>query len=168
MEMTNRHAYPLDKLGGDYARASIGLALCLAPVAFLPVMSIGVWLMAGLAALFGLFGLRTLIRQFTRIELDDGGVTVHALGSRSLTWGRLNGLSLSFFSTWHGRGEGWMQLRLKGGGRTLRFESTLIGFAEIVRLAVGHARANGVPLNEATKRNLKALEQAVKDEQAMR
>jgi hypothetical protein len=60
-----------------------------------------------------------------------------------------------------------MQLMLKGEGgphgATIRLDSTLEGFSEIARQVAAIARANRVPLSEATRNNFSALGIAVDD-----
>ena len=60
-----------------------------------------------------------------------------------------------------------MQLMLKGEGgpdsATIRIDSTLEGFSEIARQVAAVARANRVPLSEATRNNFSALGITVDD-----
>lgn len=60
-----------------------------------------------------------------------------------------------------------MQLMLKGEGgpdrATIRIDSTLEGFSEIARQVAAIARANRVPLSEATRNNFSALGITVDD-----
>ena len=60
-----------------------------------------------------------------------------------------------------------MQLMLKGEGgpdsATIRLDSSLDGFSEIAHQVAAIARANRVPLSEATRNNFSALGIAVDD-----
>jgi hypothetical protein len=50
-----------------------------------------------------------------------------------------------------------MQLKLSGSGRTLRLDSTIGEFSQIVERALSAARANSVALGDSTSINLTAL-----------
>ncbi len=50
-----------------------------------------------------------------------------------------------------------MQLKLSGSGRTLRLDSTIGDFAQIVARALAAARTNDVALSDSTTLNLTAL-----------
>jgi hypothetical protein len=50
-----------------------------------------------------------------------------------------------------------MDLRLKGPRRTLRIESVIEGFENIVRRTTEFAPDNGIELSAATRANLKAM-----------
>ena len=50
-----------------------------------------------------------------------------------------------------------MQLKLSGDGRAVVIESSIDGFADIVRQAVAAAAASGVTLSDDTASNLAAL-----------
>ena len=52
----------------------------------------------------------------------------------------------------------WMQLTLASQGDTLKIDSRLDGFVEIVERAAEAARDNDVPLSRITQANLRALE----------
>ena len=134
--MISHHAYPVGKLVPDYLRSALGTGVCLAPFAgglsFSPgSMSFGLWVALGLAVVFALFGLRTALRQMQRFQLASDGIQVTGGWPREIVWDKLDEISLAYFSTWRNKTGGWMQLRLKGGGQTLRIESSLIGFREI-------------------------------------
>jgi hypothetical protein len=73
-------------------------------------------------------------------------------------WGRIDRLKLSYFSTKRDRSDGWMQLSVGStGGRTVRLDSSLDGFHDIVERAARAAQASGLPLSDATRANLKAM-----------
>ncbi len=62
-------------------------------------------------------------------------------------------MTLGYYSTRRDRGGGWMQLKLKAAGRTLKFDSSISDFVTIAGRAVAAARANGVALNDRTLAN---------------
>ena len=153
--------YPLSKIGADYLRSAIGAALCLLPLAFGTPLKGGVWLLVALASMFVLFAVRTFTRQITRVWVSDEGIAVSGFIKQILRWEMLSEVTLSYYSTFRGRGQGrgqgWMQLRLRGGGQTLRLESSLEGFDRVARHAVDAARRNGLALQPSTVKNLGAM-----------
>lgn len=109
--------YPLSKIGADYLRSTIGAVLCLLPLAFGTPLKGGVWLLVALALMFVLFAVRTFARQVTRVWVSDDGIAVSGFIKQILRWELLSEVTLSYYSTFRGRGKGWMQLRLRGTGR---------------------------------------------------
>ena len=67
-------------------------------------------------------------------------------------------MKLSYFSTKRDRSDGWMQLSLGStGSRTLRVDSALEGFYDIVERAARAAETAGLPLSVATLANLRSM-----------
>ncbi|HYE00032.1 MAG TPA: hypothetical protein VEH84_11665 [Alphaproteobacteria bacterium] len=151
------HRYTPQALSGDYLRAGIGLALTLPPLLLLPMAPVVAWVFAAGALLFGLFALRTVQRQLTAIVVDERGIALRGPLGRAIAWAELSDLRLSYFSTRRDRRGGWLQLRLSGGGRTLRIESTVQRFADIADQATEAARARGLLLSPTTVENLSSL-----------
>jgi hypothetical protein len=158
--MTDSFVYPRAALLGDYARAATGLVFAALALA-LPLH----WVVAtgfGLAAaLLAGFGIRTAIRQQSRIELSDEGIALRGPIERTIAWTALDGFALRYFSMRRDRKQGWMELRLRGGGRRLGIESQIQGFDEIVQRAANAAGARKLPLDTATETNLAAMGIAV-------
>jgi hypothetical protein len=161
--------YPPRALMGDYVRAGLGVVLTLPPALAVPPGSPAQIVLGCLVALFGTFGARTLTRQSSRIALEGSRVTLSALRRTSLEWSRLRSVKLNYYSTRTDRGEGWMQLTLRGtggpAGGTVRVDSTLDGFVEVARAAAEAARANRLPLTETTRVNFASLGIAVDESQ---
>ena len=157
--------YPAKALKGDYARAGLGLALTGTPLLFAAPSTAIFVIFGGLAALFLVFGLRTWARHMTVVEVTE--TEISAGGPRfisgrisdrvTLAWKDVSAVKLGYFSTARDRTEGWMHLKLQGGGKTLRLESDLEGFTTVAARAATAATANGLPLNAATLNNFKAL-----------
>lgn len=160
------HRYERRALYGDFARAGIGLAICLGAVAVAGFGGFTGWLFGVCAAIFLLFGLRTLLRSVTNYELTDTGLTrfyVTGFGrsERVLAWQELKRLRLRFFPAKRDRSQGWMEMSLAGKGARMRLDSTLGDFDSIVRAAVGAATRRRLALSESTLSNLAALGIAV-------
>jgi len=155
--MTQPHRYPFEHLRADYLRAGGGVVLCLAPFAVGMPLSGGAWVLLGCAALFLLYGLRTGMRQMTRVWVTDDGIVSDGPIKTRIAWETLEDVRLSYFSTRRGPASGWLQLRLKGAGATIRLESTLTGFDDVVRCALRKAGERSLALNAATQNNISAM-----------
>ena len=144
-----------------YAGSAVGLVCSLAPLALMQPAAPVVWVLTAVGALFLVYFARTVCRQLTRIELDDDGIRVRGpeflrLGA-AIRWEELRSLRLAYYSTRRDREGGWMQLRLRDTRRTIRVDSELKGFVDLVRTAVAEARRRSVDLDEPTRANLDAL-----------
>jgi hypothetical protein len=160
------HRYQSRSLYGDFARAGIGFAVSFGAVAVTGFSGFTAWLFGVCAAIFLLFGLRTVLRAITNYELTDTGLTrFYATGfgrtERALAWQGLKKLRLRFFPAKRDRSQGWMEMTLAGEGARMRLDSTLGDFDAIVRAAVGAAERRRLDLSESTLSNLAALGIAV-------
>jgi len=152
-----RHAYPPSTLVGDYLRAMAGLIPIIAVLSSVPVGMVGGTMLGSLATFFALFGIRTALRHGTSIELTGAALRASGLLPASIPWNELNRMKLAYYSTRRdGRG-GWMQLQLRAGSSTLRIDSHIEGFSELVSAAAAAAETRGLSLDPATSANLQAL-----------
>ncbi|HEX3538278.1 MAG TPA: hypothetical protein VHU15_16090 [Stellaceae bacterium] len=151
------HAYSSSAMAGDYLRSAAGLVPSGILLAVGSVGTIAAVVLGGFAALFGIFGLRTLLRHATRIEMTAQGVRAVGPRPQTILWSELDRLRLAYYSTRRDRKSGWMQLELGAGHTRLRMDSRIEGFEELVRRAALAAMARGVALSEATATNLEAL-----------
>ncbi|MEO8558261.1 MAG: hypothetical protein ABI439_04310 [Rhodospirillales bacterium] len=142
-------------------RAALGVILTGGPLLFVELSPATLAIFGGLASVFALFGVRTILRSYSAIELGEIGVTVRGVPGGDIAWQQLNGMKLGYYTTRRDRQGGWMQLTLQGGGKRLRFDSTLEGFDRLLRRATQAATANGVALASATLANLAAMDIAV-------
>jgi len=150
--------YPRETLWADYIRASAGVVLCGLPLLFLEVNH---WLALVLAAgfvLFALFLARTALRHRTRYMLASDTLSADGPAGSVVEWNRLDRLTLSYFSTKRDRSDGWMQLSVgSAGGRTVKVDSALEGFYDIVERAARAAETGGLELSVATRANLRSM-----------
>jgi hypothetical protein len=152
-----RHAYPSSALFGDYLRAAAGFFPTIVVLAIVPVGIVGGTMLGGFAALFAVFGIRTALRHYTSIEVTETALQSSGLLQTSISWSNLDRMKLSYYSTRRdGRG-GWMQLKLRAGGSTLRVDSRVEKFTELVIASAKAAEIRGLPLDSATLVNLQAL-----------
>ena len=149
--------YPAKALMGDYIRAGIGLTLMLIPSIGLGEWSTAHWFLLPLAALFAGFGYRTWRRGRQSVTWDEIGVSLSGPGAARLAWNELRSFKLAFFSTTRDRTGGWMQLKLAGDSARISADSAGAEFAALVSAAVAQAEKRGVPIDEASRDNLKAL-----------
>ena len=147
--MSQMYSYPANALRGDYFRAVTGVAVCAAPLVVGIDNRVTMAVLLTIAALFALFGVRTLLRNLRQVEVSDRGIRTVGPGGKGIAWSELTGLSVAYFSTWRSRGNGWMELRLDGGYLDKRLP--------VIVLAATKAASRGIQLNEATVRNLDAL-----------
>lgn len=150
------YRYPLRAVASDYARAALGLGCTATPLLLAELPGVATGILGVLAGLFGLFGVQAGLRQRTRIEMSEAGLRAEPLGIR-VDWSDIEALRLSYFSVRRDGREGWMELKLRGQGRTVRVDSRLEGFAEVVGRAARAAGAARLSLDTATRTNLAVL-----------
>ena len=161
--MVVEYGYLRSRIGGDYLRAVFGLVLCLAPFLFGLDLAVASWMLMVLAALFLVFIIRTILRHMTVITVNNEWVRVKILFETTIQWDNLTEFNLSYFTTWRNGAKGWMQIRLKGSGKTLRIESSLLGFEDVAARAKAAAGNNNLALNSTTVNNLLSLGFSMED-----
>ena len=152
-----RHTYPVPALFGDYLRAAAGLIPAVAVPAIAPVGIFEATLLGGVALLFAAFGIRTALRQFTCIEVTAAALRVSGALRTKISWDELDRMRLAYYSTRRDGRDGWMQLELRSGWSTLRVDSRIIGFSELVTSSAQAAAMRGLQLDPATSANLQVL-----------
>jgi hypothetical protein len=164
--VTRSFRYPIRALCLDYAGSGVGLATSLGLIVFIRMAEPVAWVVTAVAALFLVYFGRTVCRQLTRIELDEGGI--RAVGPAwvpscaAIRWEDLRSLRLDYYSTRRdpegmSMQGGWMQLKLRDARRTIRIDSDVDGFAELVRAAAHAAARRDLALDPATASNLEAM-----------
>jgi len=160
--MTSSYRYPLQSLAFGYVASAVGIAVSLGLLGWAELAVPVAWATAAAAALFLVYFARTVCRQLTRIELDEAGIRADGPLGGAIRWEDLRLLELDYYSTRRDpevrtMEEGWMQLKLRGAGQTIRIDSELDGFAALARAAAQAAAARGLALDAATLSNLAAL-----------
>jgi hypothetical protein len=161
------HRYDKHSVRADLRRAATGLILTVAPMLLLGDNIVALAILGVLALLFLVFGLRTALRGMTLVHVTEHGLSSDSLGARArrlprlaprtIAWRDIRKVGLRFFSLKRDRSEGWMELSLGDGRQSLRLDSTLDGFKDIVVRTADAARANGVALSDSTQANMAAL-----------
>lgn len=155
--LTSRHVYPTVAMLSDYLRAAAGLLPAGVIFATEPVGAVVATLLGGFAAIFAVFGLRTLLRHGMSLEMSDTGLRASGFSRQALAWADLDRMKLAYYSTRRDRRSGWMQLELGAGGTRLKIDSRIDGFDRLVRRAAEVAQSHRLALNDATLANLSAL-----------
>jgi len=152
-----RHVYPTSAMVGDYLRA----AAVVVPVGIVfvsvPVGEVAAWVLGSFAALFGIFGLRTLLRHGTSLEMTDTELRAQGAWRRIIPWDELDRMKLTYYSTSRDRRGGWMQLELGAGPVRVKLDSRIDGFDQLVWRAGEVAAGRGIALDDATAANLQSL-----------
>jgi hypothetical protein len=155
------HRYEKGSVTADYLRAVIGVVICGGlMIGAAPVPAVSVILLL-LVLLFGVYGIRTWLRQATVIEVDETGIKSRGplgrFADTDVAWDGLNDLRIRFYSVKRDRKDGWMQLIVRGDGGKILCDSQIDGFDTIAERAFDAARRAGVELNEVTVANLKSM-----------
>lgn len=156
-EATTHHVYPASAMVGDYLRAAAGVVPAGAVIATEPVGAVAATVLGAVAAIFAVFGLRTLQRHATSLEMTDVELRARGAQRRTIAWAELDRVKLAYYSTRRDRKSGWMQLELGAGSARVSLDSRIAGFDRLVERAAAVAEIRGIPLNEATSANLEAL-----------
>lgn len=150
--------YSRQTLWADYIRAAAGALLCGLPLLLLQVNHWVGALLAAACLLFLLYLVRTILRQMTRYVLAPDTFAADGPAGGLVEWGRLDRMTLSYYSTKRDRSAGWMQLAVRSvGARSVKVDSSLDGFYDIVERAAQAAEARKLELNRATRVNLRSM-----------
>jgi hypothetical protein len=150
------YRYPWQAMVPDYARAALGMVCTGAPPVLMELPGLATTVLVFLAAIFALFGIQAALRHVTRILVSARDIRALPMGTR-LDWDALTRLRLAYFSVRRDGRRGWMELKLRSGRRSLRIDSRLEGFTEVVRQAAAAASQGCVQLEPATVSNLETL-----------
>lgn len=150
------YRYPWRTMLADHVRALLGLVCTGAPLLLMDLPGLARWVLAFLAIIFILFGLQAALRHATRVLVSERDIQARPLGRR-LDWDALTGLTLAYFSVRRDGRNGWMELKLQSGRQSLRIDSRLEAFPEIVRMAAAAASGACVHLDAPTASNLATL-----------
>ena len=151
------HRYSLQNLLPDYLRGGAGLIIGGGGWLLAPGMLHVVVIFGGLTLLFLLFTMRTVARQYTRIEMTDDAITSGGIGRLTLRWSDLDRVKLRYYSTRRNRSGGWMTLKLARGRTAISVDSNIDGFDAIAARAAQTLAENRVTADDVTLANLAAL-----------
>jgi len=156
--VTHAYRYSARAMTLDGARGATGFALAAGLLLFAQPAAPVIWVLAATAALFLVYFCRAVVRYLTRIELDERGIrALGPLGAR-IPWEEMRSLQLDHYTTRSDRSGGWMQLEVRAAQRSIRIDSSLIGFDGLAALAGREALRRGTSLDERTRSNFRALD----------
>ncbi len=141
----------------DYLVSAGGLVLTVPPLVAFDLPSPTVWILGLLSACFAMYGLGVMRRQRTRVETDEEGLRFSP-PRRRIAWNEITRFGLSYFSTRRDGARGWMELKVASPAATLRVDSRLERFDELVARAWRAASHCGVEPDLTTRANLANLE----------
>ena len=150
------HRYPPSALVSDYLVSGGGLALSLPPLVMFDVPALTVWILGLMSLGFAIHGLGVVRRQRIRVETGKDGLWFFP-PRRRIAWDEITRFGLSYFSTRRDGARGWMELRVGSPAATLRVDSRLDRFDELVGRTWSAASRCGVEPDLTTRANLEAL-----------
>ncbi len=153
----SEHRYETRVLTGDYIRSSAGVLLTWGPLLIVEAAPIMVYILGALGGVFAVFGIRTLIRQMTTIEVSEDGIHARGPAGKAVLWDDLNSMKLAYYSTRRDRQRGWMHLTVKDGAKKLGVDSSISDFDTIASAALRAATARRLSLSDVTRSNFEAL-----------
>ncbi len=151
------HRYSLQNLLPDYLRGGAGLIIGGGGWLLAPGMLHVIVIFGGLTVLFLLFTMRTVARQYTRIEMTDDAITYGGTRRLTLRWSDLDYVKLRYYSTRRNRSGGWMTLKLASGRTAISVDSNIDGFDAIAARTARSIIDNRVATDDITLANLAAL-----------
>lgn len=151
------HRHTFRSLAADYSRSGGGLLVTALPLATVETTGVVAWMFGVGALLFAVYGFNTIMRHLGTVECSDTAISVSGPLKRVVTWSEISDVRLRYFSTRRDGRKGWMQLVVKKPGASVRIESTLVGFTDIVAIAVKAAKTEGVDLSPTTLGNIEVL-----------
>lgn len=155
--MVRTFRYPVSTLYADYLRAAGGLLLTGLPLVLLEPLPAVKWILVLLFALFLVFGARTLLRQFSAVELSSQHLATIGPAARRIAWQDLRRVKLRYYSTRRKRDDGWMQLKLWSGGTSISIDSSMDGFQEVAEYTAREMRERGLETDPTTINNFAGL-----------
>jgi len=151
------HRYSLQNLLPDYLRGGAGLVVGAGGWLLAPGMLHIIVIFGGLTVLFLLFTMRTVARQYTRIEMTDDAIIRGGTRRRALHWNDLDRVKLRYYSTRRNRSGGWMTLKMARGRSAISVDSNIDGFDAIAARAAQAVIDNHATADDITLANLAAL-----------
>jgi hypothetical protein len=151
------HRYSLHNLLPDYLRGGAGLVVGAGGWLLAPGMLHIIVIFGGLTVLFLLFTMRTVARQYTRIEMTDDAITSGGTRRLTLHWSDLDRVRLRYYSTRRNRSGGWMTLKMARGRTAISVDSNIDGFDAIAARAARAVVEHRAAADDITIANLAAL-----------
>ena len=155
MRMTE-YRYSPSAMVSDYLVSGGGLVLTMPPLVMFDLPALTNWILGLLSIGFAVHGLGVVRRQRIRVETDEDGL-LFGPPRRRIGWNKITRFGLSYFSTRRDGARGWMELKVSSPAATLRVDSRIDRFDELVGRAWSAASRCGVEPDLTTRANLEAL-----------
>ncbi len=149
--------YPAAYFWKSYGRAGAGAVISglfwwLLPSSIYVSIGCSIFLLV-----FVVFALQVMLRHASVVELGRDTIAVRGPRPVEVSWSALRSIDLSYFSTRRDGGNGWMQLRLDSDTGTIRIDSDLERFADVVSIALQHGTIVGLDVSMRTRQNAELL-----------
>ncbi len=154
------HSYPLIAVLGDYFRATLGIGISIVPLVVVTGKPVVTYAFSAMIVVFIGFGLRTVLRHRTEVEVTEEAIAVNLPSRKRIAWSDLGFLRIKYFSTRRNKKNGWLQMTLAGADQRISVDSKIDGFPDILERAKRAAAENGVELDETSVANMEALREA--------
>ena len=151
-----QHRYPPSAMVSDCVMSGAGLVLTATPLAMLDLPALTLWILGLLALCFAVHGLGMVRRHRLRVETDDHGLSFSP-PHRRIDWNEITRFGLAYFSTRRDGARGWMELKIGTHATTLRVDSRLERFTELVGRVWNAVARRGLEVDPTTRANLEAL-----------
>lgn len=161
----SEHRYPSFAMVSDYLVSGAGLALSLPPLVLFDLPAITRWILGSMSLAFAIYTLSVVRRQRTRIKADEEGLWFSP-PRRHIAWNEVSRFGLAYFSTRRDGARGWMELKVASPAATLRVDSRLDRFHDLVGRAWSAASRLGVQPDPTTRANLESLGMTVDEPHA--
>ena len=140
----------------DYLISGAGFTLSFWPLAAFDLPAVTSVVLGVLSLAFAAYGAAMLRRQCMRVETDGDGVSFSP-PRRRIAWNEITRFGLAYFSTRRDGARGWMELKVGSRAATLRVDSRLERFNELVDRVWSAASRLGFEPDPSTRENLRAL-----------
>ena len=151
-----QHRYPPSAMVSDSLVSGAGLALSFPPLVLFDLPAVTVGILGAMSLAFAIHGFGVVRRQRLRVETDDDGLWFSP-PRRRIAWNEITRFRLAWFSTRRDGARGWMELKVESRIATLRVDSRLDRFPDLVGQAWRAASRIGLEPDPTTRANLEAL-----------
>ena len=151
-----QHCYPPSAMVSDSLVSGAGLALSLPPLVMFELPAVTVGILGVMSLAFAVHGLGVVRRRRTRVETDEDGLWFSP-PHRRIAWDEITRFRLAWFSTRRDGARGWMELKVESRNATLRVDSRLDRFPDLVGHVWRAVARQGMEPDPTTRANLDAL-----------
>ncbi len=157
MEPTLNLVYSRSYIFKAYLRVAFGWIFAFSIWFLMPAHTVTYVFVVGTVVMFSCYALQTWLRDQSKIQINSDQISVEGRRQVRIRWDQLKSFDLAYFSTRKDSRNGWMQLKLVGDDSTIRLDSDLERFVDVVSLALSHARMRGLDLSIRTMQNAEIL-----------